>query len=90
MKTLTKNNLSIYLFDNSRILNITTTDITVGNPPEFIISDCNSSNTVLHENVATPPEDWTGGKYFYDSGVWTINPFWVDPELTIPASESTI
>jgi hypothetical protein len=79
MKTLTKSNLSLYLFNNDTVLNITATDITVGNPVDFIISDCNSNDTVLHENV-TSPEDWVGCKYFFDGVTWTLNPDWIDPE----------
>lgn len=52
--------------------------------PNFGIADMNSSNATLVENV-TPPEDWTGGKYLYDAGAWTLNPNWVDP--TQPVQE---
>ena len=78
MKTLTKDNKSLYLFDNDKALSITAESITVGNPIEFIIGDCNSSNTELHAGV-TPPADWAGGKYFFDGTTWTENPDWVDP-----------
>lgn len=78
MKTLTKNTLSLYLFDDTEKLAITEANITVGNPAKFIIGDCNSSNTVLYESV-TVPEDWTGHKYFFDGTDWTLNPDWVDP-----------
>lgn len=46
--------------------------------PGFNIADMNSTNSTIVENV-TPPEDWTGGKYLYDAGAWTLNPNWVDP-----------
>jgi hypothetical protein len=78
MKTLTKNNLSIYLFDDAEPLAITASEITVGSPAKLIIGDCNASNTVLHENV-TAPEDWYGHKYLFDGTAWTLNPNWVDP-----------
>lgn len=56
--------------------------VTVGNDmtyaPSFNIGDMNSTNATLVENV-TPPEDWAGCKYLYDSGVWTLNPNWVEP-----------
>lgn len=80
MKTLTKNNISLYLFDDNKSINITADNIIVGDPEEMIIADCNNLNTVLHEGV-TPPEDWTGCKYFYENGEWEHNPDWVDPEL---------
>jgi hypothetical protein len=78
MKTLTKNSLSLYLLNDSEALDIATDKITVGNPPKFIIGDCNSTNTVLHEGV-TAPEDWIGCKYFFDGTDWTLNPDWVEP-----------
>lgn len=46
--------------------------------PSFNIADMDSTNSTLVENV-TPPDDWTGGKYLYDAGAWTLNPDWVDP-----------
>lgn len=80
MKTITKNDLSLYLFEDDKALTITAEDIAVGNPVEFTIADCNSLNTELHADV-TPPEDWTGGKYHFDGTTWTLNPDWVDPDL---------
>lgn len=50
----------------------------ITNAPECDISDLNSTNATLIENV-TPPEDWVGCKYLYDAGAWTLNPDWVDP-----------
>lgn len=78
MKTLTKANLSLYLFDDAETLLIEDDKITVGDPVKFIISDCNSENTVLHEGV-TAPEDWKGCKYMFDGTNWTPSPNWVDP-----------
>ena len=86
MKTLTKENVSIYLFDDSKILTITADNIIVGNPAEFIIDDCDSGNTVLHEGV-TAPDDWTGHKYNFDGTTWTQNPDWVDP---VPAVDEAV
>jgi hypothetical protein len=82
MKTLTKNNLSLYVFDDSKTLTITEDNIIVGDPADFIISDCNSNNTVLHENV-TEPEDWRGCKYLFVDGVWSISPNWEEPSESI-------
>jgi hypothetical protein len=82
MKTLTKNNLSLYVFDDSKTLTITEDYINVGDPIERRISDCTSANIVLHEN-ATPPEDWFGGKYLFVDGVWSISPNWEEPSESI-------
>jgi hypothetical protein len=78
MKTLTKDNVSIFVFDDAEVLSITKDDITVGDPVKFIIADCNSSNTELHLEI-TVPEDWAGHKYFFDGTNWTLNPDWIDP-----------
>lgn len=82
MKTLTKDTLSLYLFEDYEFLDITQDKITVGNPAKFIIGDCNSTNTVLHEGI-TEPEDWVGGKYFYQDAAWTLNTNWVDIEAVL-------
>lgn len=79
MKTITRKNLSLYLFDSEKPLAVTAENIAVGDPVEFIISDCNSNNTVLHENVIAP-QDWAGYKYFFDGSTWTVNPDWVSHE----------
>ena len=79
MKTLTNlSNVSIYLFEDGEAVNITSSNITVGAPPKFIISDCNSTNTTLHSNV-TSPEEWMGHKYTYN-GTWSAVEGWVTPE----------
>ena len=78
MKTLINTgNVSIYIFEDEEVLDITDTNITVGAPPKFIISDCNSTNTTLHSNV-TSPEEWCGHKYTYD-GAWSAVEGWVSP-----------
>lgn len=79
MKTLTKNNLSLYMFEDDKTLRINPTSLVVGDPVEFIISDCGTDNSVVYENITTPPEDWIGCKYLYNSGVWTLSPDWFDP-----------
>jgi len=80
MKTLVKNsdNTSLYVFEDSEMLDIQTDKIVVGDPERMIIGDCNSGNVTLHENV-TPPNDWVGGKYFFDGTDWTQNPNYVEP-----------
>ena len=78
MKTLVKENTSLYIFLDNETVDLQEERVIVGDPPKFIIADCNSSNTELHAGV-TPPEDWTGGKYFFDGTTWTLNPDWVDP-----------
>ena len=76
MKTLTKDNLSLYLLEDDVTVVMTKKDITVGDPPEFIIADCSSQDTVLHDGVSLP-EEWTGHKYFYDGTGWALNPNFV-------------
>lgn len=79
MKTLVRDNISLYLLADDETVVMTTENIIVGNPPKFIIGDCNSVNTTLHENV-TGPEDWVGCKYIFNGTDWTLNPNWVEPE----------
>ena len=81
MKTLTQNNVSLYLFQDDEVLSITDSGITVGQPPKFIIADCNSGNTTLFTGV-TAPQDWYGRKYLYDGAVWSPNPDWVEPPVS--------
>jgi hypothetical protein len=79
MKTIIENSTkqSKYIFADDVVLAFSQQNIVT---PEFIIGDMNSTNATLVENV-TPPEDWTGCKYFYDAGEWMLNPDWVDPTI---------
>ena len=82
MKTIveTSTKLSKYLLADDVTITATSNDITVGDPAQFIISDLNSGNTTITENVTNAPSDWIGNKYKFDSGTWSANPDWVDPE----------
>tara|TARA_R110000824_G_scaffold188006_6_gene369358 strand:- start:591 stop:848 length:258 start_codon:yes stop_codon:yes gene_type:complete len=82
MKTIveTSTKLSKYLLADNVALTETTENITVGDPAQFIIGDLNSTNTTITLNVANAPGDWTGNKYKFDSGTWSANPDWVDPD----------
>jgi len=79
MKTITNlNNLSLHLFDDDEYLNITDDGTSVGVPVKLRISDCNINNVKLFTRT-TPPDNWVGGKYFFDGAVWTLNPDCVEP-----------
>ena len=78
MKTLTKNNVSIFLIEDDTSVTMDSESITVGDPVEFIITDCNSGDTVQHEGV-TAPDDWYGHKYTYEGTTWSLVAGWVDP-----------
>ena len=80
MKTLTKENLSLYLFEDAEPVAMNADNIIVGEPPKLIIADCNSSDTVLHEGV-TATTDWAGYKYLFDGTTWTPNSNWVAPRV---------
>jgi len=82
MKTIveTSTKLSKYLLADNVAITATANNITVGNPPEFIIADLNSGNTTITENVTNAPSDWTGNKYKLDGTTWSANPNWVDPD----------
>lgn len=77
MKTIVQNgsNYSSYVFEDDTEVTISSDNIVT---PNFIISDLNSSNVTMHENV-TPPDDWVGNKYTFDGTTWAVNPDWVDP-----------
>lgn len=87
MKTLVKANISLYLFKDEEIVFLSQEGITIGNPPKFIIADCNPSNTTLFEGV-TAPDDWVGGKYLFNGGGWSLNPEWFEPEELVLSAEA--
>ena len=74
MKTITKNDgdISLYIFEDNKELDINAKTIIVGEPVEFIIGDYNSSNSTLHENVDSP-DDWVSHKYSFDGSTWTAS-----------------
>lgn len=83
MKTIVDNatNTSRYIFEDDKPLNVTVSNIEVGDPSnlDFIIGDLNSSNATVIENV-TEPSDWYGCKYTCAAdGTWTAVADWVDP-----------
>jgi len=82
MKTIveTSTSLSKYLLEDDVTITATATEITVGDPAQFIIGDLNTGNATIIENVTDAPADWAGNKYTYDGTTWTQNPDWVDPE----------
>lgn len=78
MQTLIRKgtNVSLYLWDDTTVIVVGTTNTIVGDPPEYIIGDCTVYNSTLYEGV-TAPEDWVGGKYLYTpDGGWVPNPNW--------------
>lgn len=84
MKTIvrTNTNVSLYLFEDTEIVDIQDDQTLIGEPVTLYIADCDSSNVQLFENVESPT-DWYGCKYLYtaDNG-WELNPDWVEPEST--------
>ena len=85
MKTLIKNSVSLYLFEDAEYIKMENNFIQIGYPPKLFISDCSISDTTLIENV-TPPSDWAGCKYLFDGDAWTLNPEYVvepQPEYVI-------
>tara|TARA_R110000764_G_scaffold2894_2_gene12206 strand:+ start:554 stop:817 length:264 start_codon:yes stop_codon:yes gene_type:complete len=76
MKTITRNDnkVSKYLLEDGVQVNITTEDITIGDPENVIIVDLNSSNATLHTDVTNAPDDYVGNKYIYEDTAWSVNP----------------
>jgi hypothetical protein len=89
VKTLIKNGVSLYVFEDNEYVKMEDSFIQVGYPPKFFISDCNISNTTLFENV-TPPSDWFGCKYLFNGTDWSVDPNYVEfvppvaPTLPVP------
>jgi len=83
MQTITINssesgdNISAYIFEDGDTITSESDRITC---PDFVILDMNSSNSTIHTGV-TPPEDWVGGKYFFDGTTWTVNELWEEPDF---------
>lgn len=73
MQTITKDGVSLYVFADEAVLTVTDERIVT---PDFIIWDCSSANSVVHQKV-TLPTDWVGGKYLFDGSSWLPNPNWV-------------
>lgn len=66
MKTLidTTTKESKYIWPDNVIVTVTSNNVITN---DFIISDMNSSNSKLIENI-TVPSDWVVGKYVYNNG----------------------
>ena len=78
-----------YVYADDKTLTVTTTKITVGDPPELIIADLNSNNSTIVESVTNVPSDYYGDKYDYDSGTWTKRSDWsTDWESGVPNTAS--
>ena len=85
MKTITNlSNISLHVFDDDEYLNIADNCIFAGVPVKLCIADCNINNVKLFHKV-TLPEDWVGGKYFFDGVDWTLNPDYVAPVAMVEA-----
>ena len=67
-----------YVYADDKTLTVTSEQITVGDPPELIISDLNSGNSTVIENVTNVPSDFFCDKYDYDSVTWTKRSDWDD------------
>lgn len=80
MKSIVQNstNISLHMVADETAIIMSDAQTTVGDPVEFHISDCNSSNCHVVENL-TDPGDWMGHKYLVVDGAWQANPAWVDP-----------
>ena len=82
MKTIveTSTGLSKYLLADNVTLTSTATEITVGDPAQFIIADLNSGTVTVTDSVSNAPADWMGNKYTFNGSAWAANPDWVEPE----------
>ena len=84
MKTIIRKetNLSLYIFEDDEIVDISDSDMKIGNPVDLIVFDCNSENVSIIENV-NPPNDWEGNKYSFDGTNWTVTQEWIDANTEV-------
>jgi hypothetical protein len=87
MKTIVDslNNVSKYLVEDDYPINVTANFIEMGDPSnlDLIISDLNSGNATVIEDV-TEPDDWFGNKYTCSAeGVFAEIEGWFDPRVPI-------
>lgn len=82
MKTIveTSTKLSKYLLADDVTITSNSDNLVVGDPAQFIVADLNAGSVTITENVTNAPSDWIGNKYKFDSGTWSANPDWVEPE----------
>ncbi len=78
--------VAIYMFDDSKEI-IRESDKTTINDgdgnPELIISDVNSNNSNVYQNVVEP-DDYFGWKYTYnEADGWEAILGWIDPRIEL-------
>ncbi len=73
MKTIVESStqLSKYLLEDSISVAMNESNITVGDPAQFIIADLNNTTATLHTDVSNAPEGWEGNKFTFDGTDWT-------------------
>lgn len=76
-------NVSLYLLPDITTVIMGGEQMQVGvDPIEFFVSDCNSTNAVLHEHVPEV-EGWVSSKFLFDGATWALNPDWIDPATIV-------
>jgi len=78
MKVITKDDLTLYVLENTDTITDTGTMLEIRGTRDFNVSDLSDNNYTLYTDVTDVPEDWQGHRYFYN-GTWTVNEDWVDP-----------
>ena len=80
MKTICQKdtNISLFLFEDDVKVTLYPEQISIGEPFNFIISDCNVSNVEVYFNV-TNQENWIAHKYLHNGIEWSINPNFIPP-----------
>ena len=75
MKVLvrTDDNVALYAFADDQVINEVDNKLSLGDPVEQVIADCNYTNCTLHENVTNLPSDFIGLKYTYDDSAFELD-----------------
>jgi len=68
-----------YAYTDESPLELTETELRIGDPVSIIALDINSNEYKILYN-ADVPEDFLFDKYNYVDGVWTVRDMWKEPE----------
>ena len=82
MKIIVRNidNAAIYCLADDEIVSLNKEQMIIGNPPKFLVNDCNNENVTIYDGI-TAPDDWRGEKYLYVDGEWLLNPDYIEPVI---------
>jgi len=84
---ITNNNLVKYVFNGDVNIDVQSDKIVVNG--EHIILDMNITNSYVLDSI-TPPEDYVGGKYYFNDSTWIINSEYIASHVNPSVSEGSV